>query len=196
MGPWQDNISSNVGTHLRNQNFTCISFNAWEGDFSEDPLIPFVSELRKAIAEIRGQGRFAEISERLRKAGIQIAKRTLPAAAKMLTAGLLDTEELIEDAAGSAIEKAIEQKFDEYEADRDNLATFKSALSDLVDELQGQSKPLPLVFLIDELDRCRPTFALSLLERIKHLFNVDGIVFVIAIDREQLVRVHSYSIWP
>ncbi len=46
----------------------------------------------------------------------------------------------------------------------------------------------PLVFIVDELDRCRPTFAVEVLERIKHLFNVPNIVFVIAVDRTQLEK--------
>ncbi|MEQ1590033.1 MAG: P-loop NTPase fold protein [Gallionella sp.] len=177
--------------YLKNEKFTCISFNAWEGDFSEDPLIPFVAELKKSITQIQSESgdtkaKFLALSEQLQKAGIRVAKRALPAAAKMLTAGLLDTDELIEEAAGNAFEKSIAEKFDAYEADKNNLDEFKKILSDLVSELKRQNKQLPLVFLIDELDRCRPTFALSLLERIKHIFNVDGIAFVIAIDREQL----------
>jgi hypothetical protein len=45
---------------------------------------------------------------------------------------------------------------------------------------------VPLFVLIDELDRCRPTYAIALLERVKHLFEVDNIVFVVATDSSQL----------
>jgi len=179
--------------YMLDAGYTCIQFNAWEADFAEDPLIPFVSEIRKAISVVGTQdggisNKISQISETLRKSGIQIAKRTIPVAAKILTAGLLDTEELIESAAGDAIERAIEQKFEEYEKSKETLTEFKSALSSLVEDLKAQGKPTPLVFMIDELDRCRPTFALSLLERIKHIFNVERIVFVLAIDREQLLE--------
>ena len=179
--------------HLKIEQYSCIMFNAWENDFSEDPLIPFVTELGKAISQLDdGSGKATKklqgISKSLRKAGIQIAKRTLPVAAKLLTAGILDVDELVEAAAGDAIEKAIEEKFKEYETDRDTLDGFKVTLSKVVEALHENGRKLPLVFMIDELDRCRPTFALALLERIKHIFNVDGIVFVIAIDREQLLE--------
>jgi hypothetical protein len=40
--------------------------------------------------------------------------------------------------------------------------------------------------MIDELDRCKPTYAVSSLERLKHLFSVPGVVFVLALDSEQL----------
>jgi len=39
---------------------------------------------------------------------------------------------------------------------------------------------------VDELDRCRPDFALGLLERIKHLFDVEGIAFVLLVNRSQI----------
>ena len=48
----------------------------------------------------------------------------------------------------------------------------------------GTSKPL--LFFIDELDRCRPTFAIELLERVKHLFDIENMVFVLSIDKKQL----------
>ena len=44
----------------------------------------------------------------------------------------------------------------------------------------------PLVFVIDELDRCRPTFAIELLERVKHVFDVPNLVFVFGINRREL----------
>ena len=44
----------------------------------------------------------------------------------------------------------------------------------------------PLVFIIDELDRCRPTFAIELLERVKHIFDVPNMVFVFGINRDEL----------
>ena len=44
----------------------------------------------------------------------------------------------------------------------------------------------PLIVIIDELDRCRPSYAVELLEVAKHLFSVDRIVFVIAVNRQEL----------
>lgn len=44
----------------------------------------------------------------------------------------------------------------------------------------------PLVVIIDELDRCRPSFAVQTLEIIKHIFCMKGVVFVVAFDLLQL----------
>jgi len=42
------------------------------------------------------------------------------------------------------------------------------------------------VFIIDELDRCRPTYSIEVLEKAKHFFNVENIVFVLGADKAQL----------
>ena len=43
-----------------------------------------------------------------------------------------------------------------------------------------------MVFIIDELDRCRPTFAIEVLEKVKHIFDVPNVVFVFGINRDEL----------
>lgn len=44
-----------------------------------------------------------------------------------------------------------------------------------------------LVIFVDELDRCRPDFAVQLLERIKHYFDLENITFVFSVNCEQLI---------
>lgn len=43
-----------------------------------------------------------------------------------------------------------------------------------------------LVIFIDELDRCKPSFAVSLLERIKHYFTDDRLTFLFSVNQDQL----------
>lgn len=45
-----------------------------------------------------------------------------------------------------------------------------------------------LVIFIDELDRCRPSFAIEMLERIKHYFDDNRIIFIASVNREQLIH--------
>lgn len=49
-----------------------------------------------------------------------------------------------------------------------------------------QKDGTPLIIFVDELDRCRPDFAIEVLERIKHVFNVENIIFILGIDKEAL----------
>ena len=74
------------------------------------------------------------------------------------------------------------------------IEEFKEKLEDLARALNNRTAQAdngnhkPLVVMIDELDRCRPSYAVELLETAKHLFDVDRIVFVLAVNREQLAH--------
>ena len=48
-----------------------------------------------------------------------------------------------------------------------------------------------LVVFIDELDRCKPSFAIEMLERIKHYFDDERIIFVVSLNKEQLIHTIS-----
>ena len=61
----------------------------------------------------------------------------------------------------------------------DRIAEVKNLLRDSIDRKK-------IIIIVDELDRCKPTFAIKLLEIVKHLFNVKGIVFIFALDINQL----------
>ena len=110
--------------------------------------------------------------------------------------------------AGALLESVIQERLEQANADNLSLEAFKESLTDLATGLAAkprkgankdrgksednddQEKDIrPLVFIIDELDRCRPPFALSILERIKHLFSVDGVCFVLITNLEQLEAV-------
>ena len=58
-------------------------------------------------------------------------------------------------------------------------------LRDTLREVFGGDSPKAFLF-VDELDRCRPDYAINYLETIKHVFDVHGLVFVLAVDYEQL----------
>lgn len=69
------------------------------------------------------------------------------------------------------------------------IATFRKSLERTINLLcSKQQRALPLFVFVDELDRCRPDFAIALLEGIKHLFGVKGVCFVISTNREQLAE--------
>lgn len=93
-----------------------------------------------------------------------------------------------------AVESSPKQKL---EAVLEEKESFIATVKDIVAECQEKlGKKYPILIMIDELDRCRPDYVISLLERIKNLFEVDGIFFVLAIDREQLYSVveHTFGV--
>jgi hypothetical protein len=62
---------------------------------------------------------------------------------------------------------------------------FKEHLVKLSLKIREETK-FPLILFIDELDRCRPSYAVGFLEVIKHFFDIENIIFVLGIDAEQL----------
>ncbi len=54
--------------------------------------------------------------------------------------------------------------------------------------LSEMNENRPLMVMIDELDRCRPSYAVELLKVAKHLFSVDRIVFVLAVNCDQFAH--------
>lgn len=81
-------------------------------------------------------------------------------------------------------------------AGKDILSSIKTAeqIRELVKSIFGSiivENAQKLIVFIDELDRCRPNFAVEMLERIKHYFDDDRIIFVTSINKEQLIHTVS-----
>lgn len=54
----------------------------------------------------------------------------------------------------------------------------------------------PLIVIVDELDRCKPTFAIEFLEKLKHLFDIPNMIFILFINEAELVKsiTHTYGV--
>ena len=184
---------------LKSAGCTTVLFSAWEVDDATDPLVPLVAALHDRILEVKGYGASVDRAkvDRLKILGSAIVKHGAIAAVKVATAGLLDlgaAAEGVAKAASEAAEKAGEDLamdlIDAFKREKQAAKQFRELLQELMafarSAAQDSSTAPPLVLMIDELDRCRPTFAVAMLERIKHFFEVPGLVFVLALDLEQL----------
>ena len=175
--------------HLNNNEIPTIYFNAWENDFTDDALVTLIGEISYKIDELSVKGDASKAKEYLKKAkslGVTLLKRSLPVAAKLATAGALDLDEVTEQSIASFTESIAEEEMDKYEKSKKTLTEFRKTLEDFALSISSPEEPKPLVFIIDELDRCRPNFAIETLEKAKHFFNVPNIVFVLGADKEQL----------
>lgn len=88
--------------------------------------------------------------------------------------------------SGVAPGKVMRDRIDAFEDGKKGIQDLKASLRALVDALKGQALTPPIIIIIDELDRCRPTYAVKLLEEIKHIFDVPGLIFVFGMHGEQL----------
>lgn len=165
----------------------CVYFNAWKVDYVTDPLVALVS----AIDELKVQGvgtgaSFRAHMGRVKRVTTAVAKRGVVAAVKAATLGALDLEEEVEAIAAEAAGEVAGDLVDAFQKEKESLEQFRRELEKAVAQLGEAGKAKTLVFLVDELDRCRPSFAIEMLERIKHLFDVQNIVFVLSVDKSQL----------
>lgn len=94
-------------------------------------------------------------------------------------------EEVVHKIADSALSRLIAA----FRKQEQSIATFKRQLSIIYKHInQNREWVRPIYILVDELDRCRPTYAIRMLESVKHLFATDGLVFIIATDTDQLAE--------
>lgn len=176
-------------THLKNDtDFKPIYFNAWENDDSLDPLVPLISLMSDELISENG-AKFKD--SKLFKIGSKILKKGVPSILKSATHGLLDLSEIsISKDTEKDIEgyssKIGETIFDDYKEKSSLKKQFKKALMEY-----QQSINKKVIIFIDELDRCRPLYAIETLERIKHFFDLDNFIFILAMDKTQLS--HSVS---
>lgn len=177
--------------YLKNQDIPTIYFNAWESDYTDDALIALIGEIGLSIQELVGEDKTTaeKIIGRIYKLVANFTKAAAPTIAnlgiKAASGGLISADE-ISTAFGNLSESLVKEQITQYEESRKTLGSFKEALSDLARCYADGDAHKPLVIFIDELDRCRPNFAIEVLEKAKHLFNVDNIVFVLATDKTQL----------
>lgn len=163
--------------NANNQIGKCVYVDAFEFDFHQDPFAVVTS----AILEAYSTDNIA--LRNFKTTAVDVIRASIPAVGKGLikTSGKLigiDTDEVYEsivDAGSEASEKSIEKMLDTFSKTKATTSKFKEKLSKLV---QTNSQDKPLVVVIDELDRCRPSFALEMLERVKHLFDVPNVVFI------------------
>lgn len=189
--------------HLKQHGHHVIEFNAWETDFTWDPFFALWSEVSAQFADQPGLGSRRQLTDLAQKlmsllrSGARGASLGLAVAgesdAAVTAAGISATLKDFEDGADAsdhAGEATDRTPFPDstYAEAKHLLNEFRTTLQDEASSLAGASSGLPLVVFIDELDRCRPPYAIELLETAKHLFSVDHIVFVLCLDRTQLAH--------
>lgn len=174
----------------------CVYFNAWETDFTGDAFVSLVAAIKEQLTALIPREKEKGAIKRFTK----MASKTLLAATPALTKGVIKKvtgveigliQELIDsDVLADAAEKAVEKLIDSNRASLDSIKDFKKTFHRLInlasEGVSGSQSSKPTYIFIDELDRCRPTFAIELLERIKHLFDVNDCKFIIATDTPQL----------
>lgn len=193
--------------HLEDEKHNVIYLNAFANDYLEDPFLVIASEIAAKLdktADKRLVYQFKKASAVIQQGLLTLAPTLIASMISCaITGGIIpfikiDSEHIkdkiddaidkVTDNIGEKVTEAIQNKIDNYEEEKKSLLAFKGTLSELADSLDK-----PLVFVIDELDRCRPDFAIRLIERVKHFFDIPKIVFVLVMNKNQFIMGVKYS---
>ena len=190
--------------YLKEQNGHTLYYNAWENDFSINPLASFIScfsELDDVDPKLKDKvkalttaaqkitlTKIPEICVRLLGA---LCKKYLDIEAQELYDTAKISAEFVDEAekeVGKLSAKAKTMIANEKEL-RYAIADFKKKLKELITSFERTNKRISgkLVIFIDDLDRCRPDYAITFLEYIKHLFSIPNCNFVLSVDEDQLI---------
>ena len=175
-----------------------LYFNAWEHDFSLNPLMAFIYRLieshKPEIDEIN------EFAEKMINSGIALAKSITKNLMTIGTGSLINTAAI--NATAQAYKKEtnttpIEQNkhYKSIKQDLDHMSELKKYFKQYVSLRTSDNQPL--IIFIDELDRCKPSWAIQLLEAIKHLFCEAANVVIYYRKRSPATRpFHRWTLRP
>lgn len=191
---WKDRIS-------QKSIFIPIYYDAFRNDFSDDAFLSIATSIQESLEKKLANDGFNPKNkkqlESLKKSSKDISKGLLKSsvgyATRVIASTIIKDEKILDDIDSfsqkllfKTLEEDVDNRFDAFQAQKALVEDYQNTLKAI---LKGDSKePLKVIFFVDELDRCRPDFAIQVIEKIKHLFSINNVFFVLAINKEQLLN--------
>lgn len=194
--------------------------DAFSKDHVADAFIVFLAEIKALIEKVieteesvaPESKKAKKMSKGLRKA-VKVGGKILVSAAKQTGRRYLGTcidelgneivedlaDEVVEESGNMAVKKAhhlLDKLLAEVSDEENLIMEFRLLLEEVAASFCDANNGFPLTVVVDELDRCRPDFALDLLEKMKHFFDVPNVSFVLVTDKNQLAQhvAHAYGL--
>jgi len=183
-----------------------VYFNSWKFDHNNEPLILILSEIIQQLTSLIDDSKHKEQKAKLTKAVTKTIKHIAPTLAKGVFkkvsgvnwADLTDEDSEKDDNKdeikfnSELVSVSTQAILNLHTQQQNSIDELKQQIEEILSEVlvtentDGAKRWSPMYVFVDELDRCRPTFAIEVLEVIKHIFDIPRIMFVIATDTEQL----------
>ncbi len=165
----------------RDTPYTPVYVDAFHADHADEPLMTLLASVLRLMSDDEKRDGLIKKSLPAIRFGV---KTTLKAGVSWLlrqdAANLAeDFESDVKRAGDEAINHAVESLLIDHVNANESIELLKTALGEI-------AKKNPIIIFIDELDRCRPDFAVAMLESIKHIFDVKGVEFVLITNADQL----------
>lgn len=172
--------------------YLIFHYDCWKYDYYEEPILAIVASMLDTLDE-----KINVLSEKQRetvKAALKTIGNTFLNIANTVVEAKtgIDFKDTIKSAkkvCGSA------KKSIEVNHDYDTYFSFNKTLNKLRNTIRGLSADHTIVFVVDELDRCLPSYAIKVLERLHHITNeLDNTVTIIATDKKRLESIINSTI--
>ncbi len=187
-GPWGSGKSHFLklwtGAHKKDNGGKAkvIYFDAFKHDYFDDPLVALVGQIFEDFSEGKMKTLLKQAS-RLVKPATRIA---LAAATGLASEAMGAVAAATTNSLGKEAKNALDPVWENEANRREAMEGFKTSLKELTIGNGSEDEPQKIVIIIDELDRCRPDFALDMLEIIKHFFSVENVIFVLGVNLVEL----------
>ena len=184
---------------LKNRGHPIVYFDAWKNDLSNDPIGAFIAQVSKSLLDqlknIKNKDKFKKAAGSIFRAIAKTGASTLTKKFLGLTLDELQEEfdgaidGIDSDKIGEKASEYITKLIDEHAKQPAAIDAFKGSIKAIsADIYYDPNREMPIYIIIDELDRCRPTYAVQLLESVKHIFETDGIYIIFGTNKEELVH--------
>lgn len=180
-GMGKTHFSTRFASFLRESMIDAVYFSAWENDYMKNPFISFSAEILKYFQKSKTaqKDKFVETTKTICRLIVNITKSTTLSAGINLFGNQIESS-FDMDKAVSAVEDFIGN----FTQKDDFLINFKKTLKSFIKELPNHK----LVIIVDELDRCRPDYAMKTLEIIKHFFDIEGLFIIVPTNERSLQK--------
>lgn len=165
-------------------------FSAWEDDHTKEPLVAIFSELHSYLKSIKiDKGKLEKLSNIADKFFTKNIPMVSQAIVKKMFENAGINDKILQELTASLTENTATILLEYYKKEKETISQLKKIINEILTNKKiAVSNDMPFIIFIDELDRTRPTYAIEMLETIKHLFGIPNLIFVISIDKAQLSK--------
>lgn len=167
-------------------NAKTVYVDAFSEDYYNQPLLSILIAVYQTFPSNKEK-------QRLKGLLIKLVKATSSISLELVLTKLFG--ENVKD-LGDKFQEALKKQEDLcYESVFKERAEIEKTLSLLKETLSLLTENSPIFIFIDELDRCRPTYTLQMLEAVKHLFDIPNLKLIFFVNRKQLIYSiqHAYG---
>lgn len=179
------NLCEKIKNKFRNQEkyklqqgeIPCVYIDAWALEDLDDPLLVISVCIQEQLQKFLYKNKKQLLKSAIKFIRPSIILKLGISLFKDITKRDFNyTESILSDIVVNSVDRITKKK----------SKNFSDILQQIVEDVKNKTDTNSILIMIDELDRCTPNYIVKLLERIKHLFNIPGLVFVLAVDNQIL----------